>query len=325
MLVGLLDPLEVKGLKLKNRIVMPPMQTGLATVRGAVTEELIEHYVRRAKALGLLIVEHSYVVPEGKLSRRQLGIYDDSLISGLEKLSSSVHAAGTPIVAQINHAGKTASEEIIGTQPVAPSAIGDARELKVEEIEMLVDAYAQAAERAIKAGFDGVEVHGAHGFLLNQFYSPLTNRRGDKYGGSLEKRISFPLKVVEKVKEKVGEKLLLYRLGSVDLDPAGTQIEDSKRFAVKLEEAGVDIIDVSGGICGGAPASLEGTQGFFVPQAQEIKKVVNVPVIGVGGITEPEYADKIVKEGRVDLVAVGRGLLNDPDWAVKAIEKLKKI
>jgi len=109
------------------------------------------------------------------------------------------------------------------------------------------------------------------------------------------------------------------------LDPAGTQIEDSKRFAVKLEEAGVDIIDVSGGICGGAPASLEGTQGFFVPQAQEIKKVVNVPVIGVGGIIEPEYADKIVKEGRVDLVAVGRGLLNDPDWAVKAIEKLKKI
>jgi len=188
MLVGLLDPLEVKGLKLKNRIVMPPMQTGLATVRGAVTEELIEHYVRRAKALGLLIVEHSYVVPEGKLSRRQLGIYDDSLISGLEKLSSSVHAAGTPIVAQINHAGKTASEEIIGTQPVAPSAIGDARELKVEEIEMLVDAYAQAAERAIKAGFDGVEVHGAHGFLLNQFYSPLTNRRRDKYGGSLESR-----------------------------------------------------------------------------------------------------------------------------------------
>jgi len=322
-MVGLLDPLEVKGLTLKNRIVMPPMQTSLATAQGFVTEKLIEHYVRRSGALGLLIVEHSYVSIDGRLSERQLGIYDDALVPGLEKLSSSVHATGTPVVIQINHAGGSANKEITGIQPVAPSPTGYARELKVEEIEALVEAFSMAAERAMRAGFDGVEVHGAHGFLLNQFYSPLTNRRRDRYGGSLENRMRFPLEVVERVKEKVRGRLLLYRLGSDDLDPRGTRIEDSQRFAVKLEEAGVDIIDVSGGLCGGSPLQLQGRQGFFIPQAQRIREVVEVPVIGVGGIRDPEFADELIREGKVDLVAVGRGLLNDPNWAMKAIKSLK--
>ncbi|MFQ6087109.1 MAG: NADH:flavin oxidoreductase, partial [Candidatus Bathyarchaeia archaeon] len=293
MLAGLLDPLEVKGLTLKNRIVMPPMHTGLATTEGAVTDNLVEHYVRRSKALGLLIVEHSYVSLGGRLSERQLGIYEDGLVHGLEKLSSSIHATGTPAVIQINHAGRSANMEITGMQPVAPSSSENARELRVEEIEALTESFALAAERAIRAGFDGVEVHGAHGFLLNQFFSPLTNRRRDKYGGSLENRMRFPLEVVERVKEKVRGRLLLYRLGSDDLDPAGTQIEDSQKFAVKLEEAGVDIMDVSGGLCGSRPDQLQNRQGYLIPQAQQIKEVINIPVIGVGGITEPEYANKL--------------------------------
>jgi 2,4-dienoyl-CoA reductase-like NADH-dependent reductase (Old Yellow Enzyme family) len=322
--VGLLDPLELRGLRLKNRVVMPPMHTGLATGKGAVTSRLIEHYVRRSKALGLLIVEHSYVSLDGKLSKKQLGIYDDKLVKGLKKLSNSVHAVGTPVVVQINHAGSRTTIEVTGMQPVAPSSDESARELKINEIEALVDAFAMAAGRAMRAGFDGVEVHGAHGFLLNQFFSPLTNRRRDQYGGSLENRMRFPLEVVERVKEKVGRKLLLYRLGADDLNPAGTQIEDSQRFAVGLEEAGVDIIDVSGGLGGSRPEQLQSRQGYFVPQAQQIKKVVGVPVIGVGGIKEPQYADKLIREGRVDLVAVGRELLKDPDWALKAIETLEK-
>jgi NADPH2 dehydrogenase len=324
VLVSLLDPLEVKGLTLKNRIVMPPMQTSLATTKGAVTNNLIEHYVRRSKALGLLIIEHSYVSTNGKLSERQLGIYDDGLVPGLKKLSRSVHATGTPVVIQINHAGRSTSMEITGTKPVAPSPSGNARKLRSEEIEALAEAFAIAAERAIRAGFDGVEVHGAHGFLLNQFFSPLTNRRRDKYGGSLENRMRFPLEVAERVKEKVGGRLLLYRLGSDDLDPKGTQIEDSQKFAVKLEEAGVDILDVSGGLCGSRPAQLQDRQGYFIPQAHQIKKVIDIPVIGVGGITEPEYANKLIQEGQIDLVAVGRGLINDPDWAIKAIKTLGK-
>jgi NADPH2 dehydrogenase len=322
-MADLLNPLKIKGLTFRNRIVMPPMHTGLATAEGAVTKSLIEHYVQRSKALGLPIVEHSYVSISGKFSERQLGIYDDVLVPELERLSSSVHATGTPIVMQINHAGRTASTETTGLEPVAPSPFGNARELKVKEIEALVEAFGMAAERAMRAGFDGVEVHGAHGFLLNQFFSPLTNRRKDRYGASLENRMRFPLEVVEKVKDSVGGRLLLYRLGSDDLDPAGTTIKDSKKFAVRLEDAGVDIIDVSGGLCGSRPEQLQDRQGYFIPQAQQIKEAVDIPVIGVGGITEPEYANMVIREGRVDLVAVGRALLKDSGWAVKAVEAIR--
>lgn len=323
-LVGLLDPLEVKGLVLENRIVMPPMHTGLATSEGAVTDTLVKHYIERSKALGLLIIEHSYVSQAGKLSERQLGIYDDRLVSGLKKLSNSVHAKGTPVVIQINHAGRNASREITGMQPVAPSSNGSALELQVGEIEALAETFASAALRAIKAGFDGVEVHGAHGFLLNQFFSPLTNRRQDEYGGSLEKRMRFPLEVVKRTRERIGGSLLLYRLGSDDLDPAGTQIEDSRKFAVKLEEAGVDVIDVSGGLCGSRPEQLQSIQGYFISQAQQIKEVVGIPVIGVGGIRNPEIADEFIREGKVDLVAVGRELFRNPDWSVEAARILRR-
>jgi len=324
-MVGLLDPLEVKGVVLRNRLVLPPMVTGLATIEGAVTDKLIDYYVQRSKALGLLIVEHGFISVDGKLGNKTLDIHDDKLINGLEKLTSKVHAESTPIILQINHGGRVANKEITGFQPVAPSATEKARELRVEELEGLAGAYASAALRAVKAGFDGVEVHGAHGFLLNQFYSPLTNNRTDEYGGPLENRIRFPLEVINKVKKAVGKRLLLYRLGSDDLDPAGTQIKDSEQFAVKLEEIGVDIIDVSGGLCGSRPAQFQGTQGYFIPQAQQIKEVVNVPIIGVGGITDPEYADKAIREKKVDLVAIGRKLLKDPNWADEAIRKIEKL
>lgn len=323
-LVDFLDPLKVKGFTFKNRIVMPPIHTGLATTEGAVTEDLIEHYVRRSKALGLLIIEHSYVSLSGRLGERQLGIFDDGLVPGLKRLSRKIHETGTPVVIQINHSGRSASMEITGIQPVSPSPIGDAREIQVEEIETLTEVFAMAADRAIRAGFDGVEVHGAHGFLLNQFFSPLANRRRDKYGGSIDNRMRFPLEVVERVKEKIGGRLLLYRMGSVDLDPDGIQIEDSQKFAVKLEKAGVDVIDVSGGFCGSRPSQLQDIRGFFIPQAHQIRKVVDIPVIGVGGIKDPIYANKLIREEKVDLVAIGRALLKDPDWANKAIKTLKK-
>ena len=322
-MAGLLDPLEVKGLTFRNRIVMPPMQTGRATVKGAVTDRLVSFYVRRSTALGLLIVEHCYVSSSGKLSPKQLGIYDDELIGGLERLSGRIHAAGTPVVVQITHAGGVANREVIGAEPVGPSATGKTRELTRSEIEVLVEDFAVAAERVIKAGFDGVELHGAHGFLLNQFFSPLVNKRGDEYGGSLENRMRFPLMVVEEVRKRVKGRLLLYRLGADDLAPNGTQIESSVAFAVKLEQLGVDVVDVSGGLCGSEPKQLRNVKGYFVPQAYEIKKAVRAPVIGVGGITEAEYADMLVRDGKVDLVAVGRAFWKDPKWAEKAVEALK--
>ncbi len=194
--------------------------------------------------------------------------------------------------------------------------------LEKNELFTLADDYALAADRAVKAGFDGVELHGAHGYLLNQFFTPLLNKREDEFGGSLEKRMRFPLMVVEAVRRRLGSRLLLYRLGSDDLAPNGTQIEDALSFAQKLAAAGVDILDVSGGMCGSEPKQLRQIKGYFVPQATAIRKAVSVPVIGVGGITEAEFANKLVFEDQVDLVAVGRALWHDNEWPQKASQTL---
>jgi NADPH2 dehydrogenase len=313
----------VKELTFRNRIVMPPMQTGKTTLEGTVTNKLINFYVRRSSALGLPIVEHAYVSPTGKIGSKQLGVFDDSLIGGLEKLARGIHEVNAPAVIQISHAGGVANKKVIGTEPVGPSARPKTRMLRISEMETIAEEFALAAERVAKAGFDGVELHGAHGYLLNQFFSPLLNKREDEYGGSLENRMRYPLFIVGKVRERLEGKLLLYRLGSDDLAPNGTHIEDSVSFAKELERSGVDIIDVSGGMCGSEPKQLRQTKGYFVPQASEIKKAVSVPVIGVGGITEAEYADKLVREGKVDMVAVGRALWRDAKWAEKAIETLR--
>ena len=323
-LVSLLDPLKIKGITLRNRIVMPPMQSGRASLKGEVTNRVINFYSRRSAWLGLPIVEHAYVSASGKIGPKQLGIYDDSLISGLEKLASAIHAVGAPAIVQISHAGGVANKKIIDTTPAGPSATGKTRMLEKSELPLIAKEYALAAERAVKSGFDGVELHGAHGYLLNQFFTPLLNKRDDEFGGSLENRMRFPLLVVEKVKRCLSGKVLLYRVGSDDLAPMGTKIEDAVEFALKLEASGVDILDVSGGMCGSEPKQLRQIQGYFVPQAQQIKKVVKVPVIGVGGIVEAEFADKLVREGCVDLVAVGRALWHDAEWAEKAVEKLAK-
>jgi NADPH2 dehydrogenase len=315
----------VKTYTLRNRIVLPPMQTGRASFEGEVTNRLINFYVRRSAHLGLPIVEHAYVSPTGKIGPKQLAIHDDSSVGGFEKLANALHTVGAPAIVQISHAGGVTNKRVIGTEPAGPSPREKSRMLEASEIYAIVDAFALATERAVKAGFDGVELHGAHGYLLNQFFSPLFNKREDEFGGSLEKRMRFPLLIVEKVRRILADRLLLYRLGSDDLAPNGTHIEDSITFAKKLEASGVDILDVSGGMCGSEPRQLRQIKGYFIPQASEIKKAVKVPVIGVGGITEAEYANKLVIEGKVDLVAVGRAFWTDSQWAEKAIETLKTV
>jgi 2,4-dienoyl-CoA reductase-like NADH-dependent reductase (Old Yellow Enzyme family) len=324
----LLDTIRLGKLRLKNRIVMPPMATNKATGDGEVTESQIKHYAERAKGVGLIIVEHSYVTPSGKLSPNQLGIHDDKLIPGLSKLAKAVHRHRTPIAVQINHAGGRTMSSVIGAQPLGPSPVlvfqETPKELNIEEIDEVVEAFGQAARRAVEAGFDAVEVHGAHGFLLNQFLSPLTNKRRDEYGGSLEKRTHFPIRVFKRVRKEVGQDFpLLYRLGADDFKEGGLSLNDTKIFAGMLVDAGVDAVDVSAGIGGSNPQALSG-QGYLFHLAEGIKKVVKVPVVGVGGVTEAEFADKAVREGKVDLVAVGRALLADPEWAMKAVKTLKR-
>ena len=319
----LLDPLKVKDVTLRNRIVMPPMQTGRASFAGEVTSRLINFYVLRSAAIGLPIVEHCYVSLTGKIGPKQLGIYSDSLTEGFEKLAAAIHTVGAPAVVQISHAGGVANEKVIGIKPAGPSERGKTRALTIDELKAIANDFKLAAERAVKAGFDGVEIHGAHGYLLNQFFSPLLNKREDEFGGSLENRMRFPMLVLEEVRSVLGGRLLLYRLGSDDLAPNGIQIQESVLFAKKLEAAGVDILDVSGGMCGSEPKQLTHIKGYFIPQAAEIKKAVKVPVIGVGGIKDAEFADQLVREGKVDLVAVGRALWHDHEWAQKALLTLK--
>jgi 2,4-dienoyl-CoA reductase-like NADH-dependent reductase (Old Yellow Enzyme family) len=327
--VGLFDSIRINSLEIRNRILMAPMATGLAgEQKGEVTDKLIKHYVDRAEKTGIIITEHNYVEPVGKLHKGQMGIYSDTLIPGLKKLAKAVHDYGTAVGIQISHAGGVASSSIMGQPPVAPSSIPGGketpRELTEGQIEGLVEKFGQAAERALTAGFDLIEIHGAHGFLLNQFVSPITNKRKDNYGGSLKNRIRFPLQVVTRIREIVGKDFPLeYRLGSVDLTPEGIALEDSEVFAKELVWAGINSINVSGGLCGASPPSLSG-EGFFIPQAEAIKKAGKAIVIGGGGITTPEFADKVIKEKRVDMVFVGRAFLKDPKWAANAAKKLKK-
>jgi len=324
---GILDPIKIGFLQLRNRLVMPPMATGLATAEGEVTPALVDHYVQRSKVPGLIIVEHSYVLRSGKLSPKQLGIHDDKLIPKLKKLVSAVQEEGASVAIQVNHAGAKASSEICDQQPVAPSPITlsteQARQLTPNEIGEIVKAFVQAAQRAFDAGFDAVEVHGAHGFLLNQFNSPLCNTRTDMYGGSLENRTRISVEILRGIREKLGKNYpLLYRLGADDGKPEGINSKIGQAIAKILEKNGVDIIDVSGGLMGSILSNQK--QGYFIPLAHKIKRAVNIPVVGVGGITSLEFADKIIREGMVDLVAVGRAMLYDSEWATKEVKVLQK-
>jgi NADPH2 dehydrogenase len=326
-MTGLFTPLEIKGYRLNNRIVLPPMGTSLATERGEVTEEHIEHYRRFADAgVGTVIIEHTYVQREGRVNPQQLGIYDDFLVAGVQRLAHAVHAHGSLVGVQITLGGGKATTELIGRPPISASAVQvpgaaePSQAATVDEIREIVAAFAAAAQRAKTAGMDFVEIHGAHGYLLNQFLSPLTNQRRDEYGGDLDGRLRLPLRVVRAVRQAVGDDyLLLYRLGANDFMPGGLTQEAGRNAAIALAEAGVDLLDISGGLYGSSlPGWDEVSQGYFVPMAAEIRGAVDVPVVVAGGITKPKYADQVIREGKVNLVAVGRAMLENPNWAQHA-------
>ena len=316
----ILEPIRVGNLKLRNRIVMPPMNTELATTEGSVTQELIDHYAERAPWLGMIVIEHSYVSGNGRLSPQQLGVHEDRLIDGLTNLAAAVKREGTPVALQINHAGMRCDGKLIGRTPVGPSKAPDCEELTTDEIHDIVEAFGRAAARAIASGFDAVEIHGAHGFLLCQFASPITNRRLDAYGGDLEGRLRLPIEIVRRVREELGpDTQLWYRLGADDRREGGNTVEEGARMGKMLVAEGVDVLDVSGGIAGSRPADAHGP-GYYAYAAKAVREVTGVPVIAVGGITTPPEAEDVLSRWGVDLVAVGRALLKDPTWAKAAYD-----
>jgi len=330
---GLLDSLKAGSLVLKNRIVMAPMHLDKATKDGLVTEELMKHYVDRANNLGLQIVEAT-TISETNRWHHFLNIDSDRFIPGLEKLVKRVHQAETLIAIQLIHFGGISKKEVGLCNPIAPSSIRIPgipaiksdneipKTMTVEDIDGVVEDFSMASRRAYEAGFDSVEIHGAHGMLLSQFLSPLTNKRDDEYGGSLENRVRLSVRVLRCIKKELGASYpILYRLGAEDMLPGGLTLDEGVRAAKMIEEAGADVIDVSGGLVGHLRPDDEGP-GYFVPQAEAVRKAVDVPVIGIGGIKTPEEADEIIRSRRVDLVAVGRAILRDPKWASKAIDAL---
>ncbi|GIM30375.1 NADH oxidase [Clostridium polyendosporum] len=327
----LLEPLQVGTLRLSNRLVMPPMATAKSESDGEVSQAILDYYMEKSEGgyIALIIIEHSFIKQEGKASEQQLSISNDSVVKDLRELADVIHRNGSKAIMQINHAGSATTEEIIGTTPVGPSAVANPRkgnvphELTDEEIEDIIDAFCNAARRVKEAGFDGVEIHSAHGYLLNQFFSPLTNKRADEYGGDVHNRIRIHLKIIKAVRTVVGEGFpILLRLGASDYMSGGTTIEDSKIAAREFEKAGVNILDISGGFLGYTiPGSTE--QGYFAPLTEAIKKVVSIPVILTGGITEVQAAEQLLAEGKADLIGVGRAIFKDSKWAQKAMESLR--
>ena len=322
------QPLVFGRVDLKNRLVMPPMATAKAGPDGSVSNELIDYYDEKSLGghISLIIIEHSYVSLEGKASEKQLSIAKDSDVAGLRKLSDIIHIHGSKAVMQINHAGSAAGFAITGIYPVSPSAVANPRtgmlprELTKKEIQEIVLQFRNAAIRVQKAGFDGVEIHSAHGYLLNQFFSPLTNRRKDEYGGDVQGRIRIHLDIIEAVREAVGNDfMILLRLGASDYTPGGSTVEDSTVAALAFEKAGLDLLDISGGFCGYTVHGLSG-QGFFAPLTQAMKRVVSIPVLLTGGITDPAAAECLLSEGKADLIGVGRAIYYDSKWAENAMK-----
>lgn len=330
---NLLKTLKVGNIELSNRLVMPPMATAKSQGDGKVSEDILNYYKEKSEGgyISLIIIEHSFINQQGKASNGQLSVAEDNDLEGLKKLAKIVQNNGSKVVMQINHAGGAATTEVTGTKPVGPSAVANSRfkekelphELSIEEIKEIIKDFGRAALLTKEAGFDGVEIHSAHGYLLNQFFSPLSNKRTDEYGGDVNNRIRIHLEVIKAVKEAVGDDfLILLRLGAADYIEGGTEISDSVIAAKKFETAGVHILDISGGFNGYIiPNASE--QGYFWPLTEAIKKAVSIPVILTGGITEATAAEKLLKEGKTDLIGVGRAILKDSKWAQRAIESFK--
>lgn len=320
-------PLAAGAMTFKNRLIYPPITIAKASPDGKITEESMAYYQEkmRSGSFSLAIVEHCYILQEGKASEGQVSIADDTTVPGLAKLCRIIRGAGTKAVVQLNHAGSCTTPQVTGmglkgASPVQnPRQGGVPKEMTKEEIDRVVSAFAEAAGRGKAAGYDGVEIHSAHSYLLNQFYSPLTNRRTDEFGGSLENRIQLHLRVIRAVRKAVGRDYPVFlRLGACDHIAGGNTVKEAIQAAKAFEEAGIDILDISGGMCGYVNPETDAA-GYFAQESKAIRTAVSIPVITTGGVTQPEDAERLLKDGAGDLIGAGRVVMRDSEWAGRAI------
>ncbi|MCX5990918.1 MAG: FAD-dependent oxidoreductase [Chloroflexi bacterium] len=332
----LFEPTRIGQMELKNRIVMPPMGTNMATPDGHVTERIRSYYEQRAKGgVGLVIVETTCIdAPVGKTTAYQLAIDNDRFIPGLSQIAEVIHQHGAKAVLQLQHGGRGAKSSITGIQPVAPSPVpmpygtqvgyeGEMpRELTVGEIKDLVRKFAQGAQRGRRAGFDGVEIHSTGYYLVAQFLSSTANVRQDEYGGNLRNRARFLLEIIDAVRETVGEVYpLLCKISAMELGPgSGITPEEAQQIAQMAEEAGADALEIAAmlwGIIPRLPPPTAEAPGGLLPFVEAMKKMVKIPLIAAGRIT-PELGEKTLQEGKADLIAIGKGLIADPELPMKA-------
>lgn len=332
----LFEPFTLRGLRLRNRVAMCAMNDNLAGPDGYPRQREIDYYAARAAGgVGLIITGNAFVDDAvSKISIAQIGVHDDRLIPGLARLTEAIHAQGSAVVIQLAHAGSQTLPETIGfRQTVAPSAeprVGPSRELTVAEIETIIATFVSAAVRAERAGFDGVEVHCAHGYLLSAFLSPNTNSRSDSYGGSFENRTRIVQEIFERSRPAVGEGFILGgKINSSDLIDGGLTVQDGVELAKVLESAGADYLGVSRGVGDSVDemiAPLYYPRHQNIAAARRIKDAVSIPVIAMGAVLDPEDAEVFLERGDADLIAVGRALIADQEWALKALQgRLREI
>ena len=277
------NSIQVGTYTIKNRLVLPPMAQA-KTPNGFVNDELIQFYDEKTKsgAIGLVITEHCYVVNQGKAHNNQVSIASDDTIEGLSKVVDVIHKNGSVALCQISHAGSASKSQVINEPIVGPSAIMNPRwsdgeipsELTIDEIEQIIQYFKDGARRATQAGYDGIEIHSAHGYLLNQFYSPLTNKRTDRYGGSIENRIRIHLEIIQAVKEVVPkDKIIALRLGAFEEFENGATIEDAQKACQLFENAGVHLLDISGSFKGYTRPNCN-EPGYFKEASRAVKKCV---------------------------------------------------
>jgi 2,4-dienoyl-CoA reductase-like NADH-dependent reductase (Old Yellow Enzyme family) len=323
----LFTPIRIAGVEIANRFVRSATHEFMAGEDdGAPSDRHVELFTRLAEGeVGLIITGHAYVQPIGKASPRQTGIYDDRLIEPLSRIPPAVHAYASKIFVQIAHAGRQTKEKLAGGTPVAPSAVFEPvvklmpRELEQDEIRVLIKDFAAAGRRAKEAGFDGVQIHAAHGYLLSAFLSPYTNRRSDEWGGPAENRVRVVVEIVESLKATLGRDFpVIAKWNSTDYLPGGLEIDDSVEMAERAVEAGLDGIEVSGGSSEAGKGSMwaglraESDEGYFVEAAAKFKNILRIPVIGLGGNRTFAAMERIVASGRADMVSLSRPFIRDP-------------
>jgi 2,4-dienoyl-CoA reductase-like NADH-dependent reductase (Old Yellow Enzyme family)/thioredoxin reductase len=327
----LLQPIQINAMKLQNRVIMPAIATKLGTEGGAVSQRIIDFYVERAKGgAALIVIENTCIDwPLGKAGVSPIRLDDDKYVTGLCDLADAVHPFGTKLATQLQHTGaQTAWVNTEGQQPIAPSPYpikdgGMAKEMTLKDIHRVTRLFVDAARRTKIAGFDAVELHGAHGYILTQFLSPAFNKRQDEYGGDIQGRMRFPLEVVRAVRAQVGPGFaIIYRYSVDEHRSDGLPLEEARIFARALQDNGVDLISVSAGVSQGArewvfpPIYLP--RGLNRHLSKAIKEVTSVPVATVGRINDPYLAEEILEQGEADLICIGRPLLADPAFVAKS-------